>query len=233
MTSLNQADWYDDPNDPTAQRYYDGANWTPHRRRRPIQHAAPPPPRPQPPLPTPTATPSQPPPPMAPPPPPPPPMNSSPHPGDVTTAIQSPPPSQPTRRGRSRRRKIMLAIAAVVVVVVAGAASLTAYHYFFAKPPPPSEGQFAQDVAAAGVMSADPAVKADMNLPAGAESTARINAVATAVCADLTSGANKDAEATQVYQGALAGTPTGGAPLPHDKAVKIVDLAIQDVCPGK
>jgi hypothetical protein len=232
MTSLNQADWYDDPNDPAAQRYYDGANWTPHRRRKPIQHAAPA--RPQPPPPR--ATPSQPPAPTATPPPlppQPPPMNSPPHPGDVTAAIQSPPPSQPPRRGRSRRRKIMLAIVAVVVVVVAGAASLIAYHYVFAKSSPPSEGQFAQDVAAAGVMSADPAVKAGLNLPAGAESTARINAVATAVCADLNSGANKDAEATQVYQGALAGTPAGGAPLPHDKAVKIVDLAIQDVCPGK
>jgi hypothetical protein len=219
MTSVNQAGWYDDPNDPTAQRYWDGANWTPHRRRTPIQQAAPS--RPQPPLPPPMAT------------PPPPPMNTPPSPSNVTTAAHLPSTSQPPSGGRSRKRKVMLAVATMVVVVAAAAGSLTAYHYFFAKPSTPPEQQFAHDVAAAGVISADPAVKASMNLPAGAESTARIVAVATAVCADLNSGSNKDAEATQVYQGALAGTPTGGAPLSHDKAVKIVDLAVQDVCPGK
>jgi hypothetical protein len=37
----------------------------------------------------------------------------------------------------------------------------------------------------------------------------------------------------QLYQGALEGTLTGGASLPHDHAVKIVNLAVQDVCPGK
>jgi hypothetical protein len=135
--------------------------------------------------------------------------------------------------GRSRRRKMVLAIAAMVVVVAAVAVSLTVYRYLVAGPSMPAEQQFAHDVAAAGVMSADPAVKAGMNLPPGAESTARIVAVATAVCADLNSGSSKDAEAMQLYQGALAGTLTGGAPLPHDKAVKIVDLAVQDVCPGK
>lgn len=229
MTLLNQADWYDDPNDSAAQRYWDGANWTPHRRRRPVQQAAPsrqPPPSP-PQLPPPMAT------------PPPPPMNSPPPPADVTAAIQLPPPNQlPSRR----RRKLVLAIAAATVVLVAAVAGgLIAYRYFFAQPSTSAEQQpsasaqqqFAHDVASAGVMSADPALKAAMNLPAGPESTARIVAVATAVCADLNSGASKDAEAMQVYQGALAGTPAGGAPLPHDKAVKIVDLAIEDVCPGK
>jgi hypothetical protein len=227
MTSLNEAGWYDDPNDQTALRYWDGANWTPHRQRRPTQQAAP--------------SRQPPPPPMATSPPPPPPMNSPPPPGDSTTAIYSPSANQAPSAGvpgsaspgRSRRRKIVLAIVAMVVVVAAAAASLIAYRYFFAKPSVPSEQQFAHDVAAAGVISADPAVKAGMNLPAGAESTARIVAVATAVCADLNSGSSKDAEATQIYQGALAGSLTGGASLPHDKAVKIVDLAIQDVCPGK
>jgi hypothetical protein len=228
MTPLNQADWYDDPNDPAAQRYWDGANWTPHRRRRPIQQAA---------------TSRQP---LPPPPPPmaaalPPPMNYPPPPGEVTTAIHSPPPNQPPTRGRSRRRRLVLAIAAIVVVVAAVAGGLIGYRHFFAKPStsaqqPPSTSaaqQFAHDVAAAGVMSSDPAVKAGMNLPAGPESTDRIVAVATAVCADLNSGSTKDAEATQVYQGALAGTPVGGAPLPHDKAVMIVDLSVQDICPGR
>jgi uncharacterized protein DUF2510/uncharacterized protein DUF732 len=219
MTSLNQAGWYDDPTDPTAQRYWDGTNWTPHRQRRPIPQAAPSHPQAPPPLR-----------PMAPPPP-----------GDFTKATHLPPPNQ-TRGGglpdsappgRSRRRKIVPAIAAMVVVVAAVAVSLTVYRYFVARPSMPAEQQFAHDVAAAGVMSADPAVRAGMNLPPGAESTARIVAVATAVCADLNSGSSKDAEAMQLYQGALAGTLTGGAPLPHDKAVKIVDLAVQDVCPGK
>ena len=33
MTTPTQPDWYDDPDDPNAQRYWDGQDWTPHRRR--------------------------------------------------------------------------------------------------------------------------------------------------------------------------------------------------------
>jgi len=29
------AGWYDDPDDPSAQRYWDGKDWTPHRQRKP------------------------------------------------------------------------------------------------------------------------------------------------------------------------------------------------------
>ncbi|WP_083746416.1 DUF2510 domain-containing protein [Mycobacterium terramassiliense] len=35
MTSPNQPAWYDDPQDPNAQRYWDGQGWTPHRQRKP------------------------------------------------------------------------------------------------------------------------------------------------------------------------------------------------------
>ncbi len=34
MTTPNQPGWYDDPQDPNAQRYWDGRGWTPHRQQR-------------------------------------------------------------------------------------------------------------------------------------------------------------------------------------------------------
>jgi hypothetical protein len=135
--------------------------------------------------------------------------------------------------GLSRERKLVLGGAAALAVVTTIAAPITAYYYFFAGPSLPPDQQFVHDVAAAGIVSADPAVKASINLPASAGSTATIISLATTVCADLNNGTNKDAEAMQLYQGALEGTLTGGASLPHDNAVKIVNLAVQDVCPGR
>jgi hypothetical protein len=35
MTSATPPDWYEDPEDASAQRYWDGQTWTPHRRRKP------------------------------------------------------------------------------------------------------------------------------------------------------------------------------------------------------
>lgn len=47
MTSI-EAGWYEDPEDARAQRYWDGAGWTPHRQRKaavqPTNSSAPPPP---------------------------------------------------------------------------------------------------------------------------------------------------------------------------------------------
>lgn len=40
MTTPMQPGWYDDPQDPTAQRYWDGQDWTPRRLRKPITGAA-------------------------------------------------------------------------------------------------------------------------------------------------------------------------------------------------
>jgi hypothetical protein len=34
MTTSNAAGWYDDPDDSTAERYWDGQNWTPQRQRK-------------------------------------------------------------------------------------------------------------------------------------------------------------------------------------------------------
>jgi uncharacterized protein DUF2510 len=36
MTTSIQPGWYDDPEDPNGQRYWDGQTWTPHRQRKPI-----------------------------------------------------------------------------------------------------------------------------------------------------------------------------------------------------
>jgi hypothetical protein len=49
-----QPGWYDDPNDPNAQRYWDGQHWTPHRQRKPLTQPSPAPinaPRPPAPIP--------------------------------------------------------------------------------------------------------------------------------------------------------------------------------------
>jgi hypothetical protein len=50
MTTSIQPGWYDDPEDPSGQRYWDGQAWTPHRQRKPMpaQSSAPnlPPPPP-------------------------------------------------------------------------------------------------------------------------------------------------------------------------------------------
>jgi hypothetical protein len=116
--------------------------------------------------------------------------------------------------GLPRGRKIMIGGAAALAVATAVAAPLTAYHYVFAGPSLPPEQQFVHDVAAAGIVSADPAVKAGINLPASALSTATIISLATTACADLNNGTSKDAEAMQLYQGALEGTLTGGESLP-------------------
>jgi Protein of unknown function (DUF2510)/Domain of unknown function (DUF4333) len=52
------AGWYDDPEDPSAKRYWDGKDWTPHRQRKSIASSAPPPPQsPPPPLPPPPQSP--------------------------------------------------------------------------------------------------------------------------------------------------------------------------------
>ncbi|WP_082974093.1 DUF2510 domain-containing protein [Mycobacterium sp. E740] len=52
MTAPDHPGWYDDPHDATAQRYWDGQEWTPHRQRRPMSppvRAAVTPPQPPPP----------------------------------------------------------------------------------------------------------------------------------------------------------------------------------------
>lgn len=42
MMTPREPDWYDDPDDPNAQRWWDGQDWTPHRRRKPRPASAPP-----------------------------------------------------------------------------------------------------------------------------------------------------------------------------------------------
>jgi hypothetical protein len=59
MTTPNQPGWYDDPQDPNAQRYWDGRNWTPQRQRKPDARAARPPVTPAQQPPPPSAAPTQ------------------------------------------------------------------------------------------------------------------------------------------------------------------------------
>jgi uncharacterized protein DUF2510 len=44
MTTSIQPGWYDDPEDPNGQRYWDGQTWTPHRQRKPAPNLPPSPP---------------------------------------------------------------------------------------------------------------------------------------------------------------------------------------------
>ncbi len=98
MTTPDQPGWYDDPQDQSAQRYWDGNDWTPHRQRKPatpsprasVGSTPPPPPN----LPPPSAdAPTQ----QAylPPPPPPPPNLPPPSPAAPTQYGYPPPPPPP------------------------------------------------------------------------------------------------------------------------------------------
>jgi Protein of unknown function (DUF2510)/Trypsin len=134
MTTSTAPGWYDDPNDPKAQRYWDGHDWTPHRQRKPTPAPVTPPP-PAPP------TPSYPslsalPPPRAPTasylppnPTPAPPSPSYPPPPALPPAPQWPQTAQLPGGGPSRRSRTPVVVAVVAVVVgiwvVAGVAAKT------------------------------------------------------------------------------------------------------------
>lgn len=106
MTTPRQPGWYDDPQDPNAQRYWDGDDWTPHRQRKSSspsvqptvaspQTQQPPPPAGLPPrtgLPPVPNAPSSPPPPPGMPPPPPPPGSSPAGAGQGDAVPVGPPP---------------------------------------------------------------------------------------------------------------------------------------------
>jgi hypothetical protein len=49
MTMPDSAGWYDDPHDPSAQRYWDGTDWSPYRQRKTTPRSSPPPVAAQPP----------------------------------------------------------------------------------------------------------------------------------------------------------------------------------------
>ncbi len=98
MATPDQPGWYDDLNDPNAQRYWDGNSWTPHRQRKPVS-----PPQPPPVTPTPTPPPLPPPTPGLPPtlPPPPPPPPGLPPPPTLPPPSLPPPPDQETQASPS------------------------------------------------------------------------------------------------------------------------------------
>jgi Protein of unknown function (DUF2510) len=120
MTAPGQPGWYDDENDPSAQRYWDGQNWTPHRQRKQASGPAPA-----------SVSPAPPPlPPQAPPPPPPSPAGQAQWPPPPTSAAQ---PQFPAPGGGATRRSrapivMAAAVAAVLVLVVAG---YFGYQFFF------------------------------------------------------------------------------------------------------
>lgn len=129
MTTPREPGWYDDPQDPNAQRYWDGTDWTPHRQRKPVAQKAPaavtstpsPPPPPPPPPPA-AGRPGPPPPPPGNVPPPPPPSNQPPPP-PPPPPMQGPPPAAPrAKAGVSKTGLVLagLALVLAIAVLVAG-----------------------------------------------------------------------------------------------------------------
>jgi hypothetical protein len=101
MTAPHQPGWYDDPDSPNAQRYWDGQSWTPHRQRKPASLASHPPTQAQAPV-TPAA------------PPPPPPAHALPPP---PTGAQ--PPGAPRDKFGVSKVALVLAGLALVLAITA------------------------------------------------------------------------------------------------------------------
>jgi hypothetical protein len=136
--------------------------------------------------------------------------------------------------GPPRERKPLFAIARLVVIVAVTAVAIAGCGGSSSSSVPPKQ-RFVKDVAAAGLISADPNVKAAINIPAGADSDDEIFALGDEICTDLKKGTSKPDEAHKQYEDALGASliPGGQAyNFSYDKAVKLVDLAVQDVCPG-
>jgi hypothetical protein len=114
VTTPREPDWYDDPDDPNAQRWWDAQGWTPHRRRKPRPASAPP--NASAPVPPPAQQPQW------------------PAPAPVTPAASGPsaPPLQPAMptAGRSPKRSRKPVMIAVVVSAVAlcAAAGIVGMH---------------------------------------------------------------------------------------------------------
>jgi hypothetical protein len=139
MTTSNEPGWLDDPNDPKAQRYWDGHDWTPQRRRKPAP-ARPTPPPPAPP------TPSHPPPPSYPsasalPPPP-----SSSYAPPLSSALPPPPPWPQPGGAPPRRSHTPIVIAAVIVGALA-LAGVVVYKNVYPGTPEDQIKAVAQDLA--------------------------------------------------------------------------------------
>jgi hypothetical protein len=123
MTTPQQPGWYDDPNAPNAQRYWDGQDWTPHRRRNPTAAPASPPTQPQ------QQAPPPPPPPNLPPPSPPsnlPPVAPPAHPLPPPPAQEQPPAAPRGKFGVSKAALVLagLALLLAIAAVVAGRVEL-------------------------------------------------------------------------------------------------------------
>lgn len=156
MTTPRQPGWYDDPNEASAQRYWDGQNWTPHRQRKPASRPAP---RQQPPTQAPPPVKSTPPPPPNLPPPPPPPNVPPPPP------TQAQPPGAPRVRSGAITAAAVLAGVALVVVIAAIVAGRPVYNHYFGQ-----KSAQASRAGTAGSGSAAPSGAAPQPSPGGAKS---------------------------------------------------------------
>ena len=155
VTTPDQPGWYDDPSDSSAQRYWDGQDWTPHRQRKPISGQTrapvapapalsrltclrpltfppPPPPSNLPPPPPPSNLPPPPPPPSNLPPPPPPPPSNLPPPPPPDQQAQWPPPGQTLGGSPERRSQPPIPLIAVIgVVAVLAVGGVLVYKFVF------------------------------------------------------------------------------------------------------
>jgi Protein of unknown function (DUF732)/Protein of unknown function (DUF2510) len=229
--TTTQPGWYDDPEDASAQRYWDGGDWTPHRQRKPISQSTQPPP------------PDLPPPPL----PPPPPAASS------SGAEYPPPPSgaeYPPPGGPPQRSRTPIAVIAVVgvlaVLVVAGVLG-----YKFVYLPHHSSSASTDSASGAPKDSAPgapnhsapsaPKSSAPGTSTGGGEdkflsdlatvgidsSTARpevLVAKGRKACSALAAGESQDAAAADIVS-------SSNHFFDESSASKIVKMAVQDLCP--
>lgn len=126
------AGWYDDPEDPKAQRYWDGQDWTPHRQRKPVAQPTPQPVMSSPPPPEPAASVPTPPPASTPPLPPPPPNQH---------AQWSPPGPQPLGQSPKRSINPIVVIGGIAVVIVLAVGGFLGYKQFGKSGPGSPEDQ--------------------------------------------------------------------------------------------
>jgi Protein of unknown function (DUF732)/Protein of unknown function (DUF2510) len=251
MTTPQQPGWYDDPQDPNAQRYWDGGDWTPHRQRKPISPPTPPPPPGLPPPPPPPPPPGLPPPP--PPPPPPAAFSSGAEYSAPTVSAEYPPPPlggeypPPPSGGPPQRSRTPIAVIAVVgVLAVLVVAGFLGYKFVYMphhsssastdsapgapkdSAPGASTGGVPKDSApGASTGGGEDKFLSDLATVGIDSSTARPEALVDRgrkACSALAAGESQDAAAADIVS-------ASNHFFDQSSASKIVKMAVKDLCP--
>ena len=230
MTTPDQPGWYDDPQDANAQRQWDGNDWTPHRRRKPISRPTPQPiVRPPAPLPPPPPSALPPPPPSALPPPPPSALPPPPPSDAPPSGAGHPPP--PSGGSLQRSRTPIAVIGAVAVIAVLAVAGVLVYKFVLTGS---SSSAPTQSAPGAPLNGAETKFVNDLeavNVSSSTYDSKDLAAVGWKVCRMLASG-------TRQYE--VAGDLVSPPPGPDQSSVGSVDqgtadqilqISMKDLCP--